>query len=185
MKSDRVKWNQRYREDMGNPVPSRLVARYYADAPPGNALDIACGNGRNSIFLAEKGFQVDAVDISDVAIARLKAQHPHINALCRDLDQWHIPSRRYGLIINIRFLERRLFSRIETGLTHGGLLIFQSFVGAPGASYCLEKGELRDIFPSLRILHYEEKPTGASGRFKATASLVAQKPRMKKDRGQR
>ena len=62
---DRDKWNQRYAEDSyrkSNPVS--LLSNWLPEIPVGRALDVACGAGRNSIFMAEAGFQVDAIDIS-------------------------------------------------------------------------------------------------------------------------
>lgn len=176
MKSDQKKWNLRYQEDMGSSNPSELVQQYYTLAHPGRALDLACGNGRNSLFLAQKQFRVDAVDISDVAIQQLKKKHPDINALCRDLDTWKIPGNHYDVILNIRFLDRRLINYIKKGLKPGGLLIFQSFTGQKDTAYCLAENELCRLFSGFKIVFYEEKPTDTSARFEKTASLVAQKP---------
>jgi len=67
----------------------------------GKALDVACGNGRNSVFLAPKGFVVDAVDISKVAIDQLAGTHPNINVICTDLDTWNIQPNHYERINDI------------------------------------------------------------------------------------
>ncbi len=177
MRSDQQKWNSRYKENTGALTPSKIVKQYYKLLrPSGTALDLACGNGRNSLFLAQKGFEVDAVDISDVAITRLQKKHiPSIKASCTDLDTWIIPQNQYDLILNIRFLDRRLFSQIAAGLKPGGLLVFQSFIGKKETRYCLKKNELRHAFLSLDIIFYEEKPTEPGSRFEETVSLVASK----------
>ncbi len=177
MKSDQQKWNSRYKENTGALTPSKIVKQFgKLIQPSGRALDLACGNGRNSLFLAKKGFEVDAVDISDVAINRLQKKHnPSIKASCTDLDIWTIPQNRYDLILNIRFLDRRLFSQITAGLKPGGLLIFQSFIGKKETRYCLNKNELRHAFLSLDIIFHEEKPTRPGSRFEETVSLVARK----------
>jgi len=170
---DRVKWDSRYLEDMGNPDPSLILKSFFDLAPCGNALDIACGNGRNSLFLAEKGFAVDAVDISTVATQHLAARDPSINVICQDIDAWKIPQNRYELVVNVRFLDRRLFPMIQAGLRPGGVLIFESFMGGKKDEYCLKQNELLQAFQSLHIVHYQENQSDHSDTFDQTVSLVA------------
>jgi tellurite methyltransferase len=170
---DREKWDTRYRKNPGGSEPSSIIAKYWSLASVGNALDIACGNGRNSIFLAEKGFGVDAVDISKVATDRLAGINPNIKVICTDLDTWEIPPNRYELIVNIRFLDRRLFPMIQNGLKPGGVLIFESFMDGEKDKYVLKKNELLRAFLSFRIVYYEEKKADHSEKFDQIASLVA------------
>jgi SAM-dependent methyltransferase len=174
--NERKKWDARYLKHQGGSEPSPILTKYWSLASVSNALDIACGNGRNSLFLAEKGFTVDAVDISTVATDRLKAQNPDINVICTDLNAWDIPANRYDLISNIRFLDRRLFPLIQEGLKPGGMLIFESFLNCETDPYCLKQNELLRAFHSFRIVYYEEQKIEEPGRFDQTASLVAIKP---------
>ena len=176
MQKDQEKWDTRYRKRLGGTQPSPILMKYWSLASVGNALDIACGNGRNSIFLAEKGFTVDAVDISTVATGHLAGKNPNINVICTDLDTWPIPPNRYDLIINIRFLDRRLFPMIQDGLKSGGLLIFESFMEGEQDDYCLKPNELPRAFRLFHIVYYEEKKAGPSDKFDQTASMVAIKP---------
>lgn len=169
-RQDQKKWNFRYQESIGNLNPSEILQRYISLAPEGKALDIACGNGRNSKFLAQKGFQVDAVDISNIALDRL--QDKSINVICHDLDTWKIPQNRYQLIINIRFLDRGLFSMIKNGLKSGGVLIFQSFIDEK-KEFCLKPNELLQAFSSLRIVYYEEKENHPTDKFNRSVYMVA------------
>lgn len=161
---------------MGGTEPSTIIIDYCPLASVGNALDIACGNGRNSIFLAERGFYVDAVDISPVATSQLAGKHVNVNTICTDLDTWAVPPNRYELIINIRFLDRRLFPMIQEGLRPGGVLIFESFLNGVKDAYCLKQNELLRAFPSLRVVYYEEKKIDPSEKVDRVASLVAIKP---------
>ena len=170
---DREKWDLRYRKDSGQCIPSRVLQKYINHAPPGRALDIACGNGRNSIALVQRGFTVDAVDISEVATQNLADRALGINVKCQDIDDWVIPENSYELIINIRFLDRRLFSMIEKGLKPGGMLIFESFTGGVDKIFCLTPNELLHSFPSLHVLYYEEKPVEDPSKFEKSASIVA------------
>ena len=173
-KQDREKWNARYLKHSGDHSPSQIVLKYHLLAPKGHALDIACGNGRNAIFLSQQGFQVDAVDISDVALNRLAGKERRINVICRDIDDWQIPQHKYRLILNIRFLDRRLFPMIKQGLQPGGVLIFESFIDEK-KDYCLKPNELLHEFGSFHILYYEEKENPPSDTFDQSVSMVAVK----------
>lgn len=168
---DREKWDSRYLQDLGNNDPSLILKTYFGAASRGTALDIACGNGRNSLFLADKGFIVDAIDISAIATNHISGSDPNINVICKDIDDWIIPQNKYELIVNVRFLDRRLFPLIQDGLRPSGVLIFESFTGGGNDKYCLEPNELLQAFQSLRIVYYEEKPCD-SDVFDQTVSLV-------------
>lgn len=170
---DREKWNAKYLRRLGGTAPSLILTKYWDLAACGNALDLACGNGRNSIFLAQKGFSVDAVDISTVATTHLAGRHPKVNVICRDIDAWKIPPDRYDLIVNIRFLDRRLFPMIRKGLKTGGVLIFESFLDGKRDEYCLNPNELLRAFDSLHIVYYEERQSDHLEKFDRTAALVA------------
>jgi SAM-dependent methyltransferase len=68
----REDWNARYaqKELVWTAEPNRLFAADVGDLVPGRALDVACGEGRNAVWLAERGWRVTAVDFSDVALAK-------------------------------------------------------------------------------------------------------------------
>lgn len=171
---DKKKWNSKYLENLGNSNPSEILKRYISLASGGKALDIACGNGRNSRYLARKGFQVDAVDISSVAMNHLEGKETGIHCICQDMDTWQIPENRYQLIINIRFMDRRLFPMIEKGLKPGGVLIFESFIDENKA-YCLEPNELLHAFKSFHVVYYEERKAEHHDKFDQSVYFVAVK----------
>lgn len=105
---DAAYWDERYRSRTmlwsGRPNPS-LVAEA-ADLAPGRALDIGCGEGGDAIWLAERGWEVTAVDISAVALARAAGHAAEaapeasrrIDWLEADLLDWTPPAARYGLV---------------------------------------------------------------------------------------
>ncbi|WP_457640126.1 class I SAM-dependent methyltransferase [Persephonella sp.] len=185
MENDREKWNKKYSSgDFPWTEPSEIVKKFYHLAEKGKALDIACGTGRNAVFLSEKGFQVDAVDISDVALERLKKQYPQINTIQADLDFYSIPENSYELILNINYLNRRLIPQIKEGLKQGGVVIFETFTLPDGKGYfqpenkdfMLRKNELLHLFSDMYIVFYQEtdriKPDGEKS---FVSSLVAVK----------
>lgn len=72
---DRTAWDERYRQAdwVWSTTPNQFVEQVLADMPPGRALDLACGEGRNALWLAEKGWRATAVDFSSVAVAKGRA----------------------------------------------------------------------------------------------------------------
>ncbi len=192
MHRDRIKWNDKYLQRESPTDPSRIVTKHYALSRPGKALDIAAGTGRNSVFLAKHGFSVEAVDISDVGLRQISGLYPDLHPLCVDLDTFDIPAGRYDIILNIRFLNRRLFPLIVEGLVPGGILIFESYLERPEGTdlsacdaqagegpacrdYRLRENELLHAFLPLKILYYREGNFPDPKNRGAVASLVAMK----------
>ena len=180
MLQDRLKWNEKYQSGKYPDEPAAIVKKYAKLAGGKRALDIAAGNGRNALFLADQGFSVDAVDISDEGLNLFAAKHPNIHPICADLDDFDIPSKRYDLIINIKFLNRRLFPSIHEGLVPGGILIFQTFLDShiPGMDqpacqdYLLRENELLQAFLSLKIILYKESEEKKNDEAACLATLV-------------
>lgn len=180
MEKNHVKWNERYRKDPQPKPPTAIVQRFCPMAPKWRALDIACGTGGNAAFLLGEGFAVDAVDISDVALDSLAENHPGIHTIHADLDTYDIPPDQYSLILNLRFLNRRLFPYIKEALLPGGMLIFETYLEAPEGEasavscrdYLLRDNELLHAFISLHIIHYEEKKAPTPKGTGRVASLV-------------
>jgi tellurite methyltransferase len=183
MLADRIKWNEKYRSHDYPAEPSAVVKDFCLLASGRRALDIAAGSGRNALYLAQQGFVVDAVDISDSGLALVSGRHPNIRPVCADLDTFDIPVQRYDLIVNILYLNRRLFPQVREGLRPGGLLIFETLLAPPDAGeggtpcrdYFLRRNELLHGFLSLRIIHYRETGGREGEEGKPLASLVAVK----------
>ena len=183
MLQDRLTWNERYQKENYPQEPSTIVKQHAHRAHGKKALDIAAGNGRNALFLADQGFDVDAIDIADAGLSLFSGKHPRIHTVCADFDHYDIPANRYDLMINIKFLNRRLFPYIKAGLKPGGILIFQTFLnpsdpsGHPQghADYYLRENELLHAFLSLKILLYTETEDAKNGETNWLATLVASK----------
>lgn len=181
MLPDRLKWNQKYQTDSLSDAPSSAVKQFFKLAAGKKALDIAAGNGRNALFLADQGFAVDAVDISDAGLNLFAGKHINVQPICADLDNFDIPPNQYDLIINIKFLNRRLFPYICEGLNRGGILIFQTFLDSPDGDeeqtlcrdYRLRENELLHAFLSLKILFYKEGKEKSQDEAAHLATLVA------------
>ena len=180
----RVRWNARYEREGAEafgraPSDWLLLQRPRLEATTrGRALDIACGGGRNALFLAEIGFEVDAIDVSDVAIEHhqsVAAQRAlSVNAVRADLEDATFPHPSHQVIINFNVLLRSLFEAIERALAPGGLLLFDTWREEPGGRrHALRQGELLRAFTGLEILdHVERREAGEQLR----EALVARKP---------
>ncbi len=188
MEADRIKWNQRYsgEEYLMGLLPSRFLTERIEQiktlCPGSRALDIACGEGRNSIFLAHNGFQVTAVDISDEGLKkgrrRMRDEGVSVNFSAVDLEGYDIV-RQYDLIINLNFLLRELIPKEVTALNQDGLILLETILDSPKLPgihtrrYLLQPGELRRLFnrePGT-ILEYDEFPDNAT----PTARILFQK----------
>ena len=160
---DKQKWNKKYQN---NPIPDRpiaLITDHAHLATKGKALDIACGMGRHSRYLASLGFSVDALDVSSVAVEHLQ-NIPNINAKEVDFDTYILKKEAYELIICTYFLKRKLFPQIIEALKIGGVFIYETFIYHPdnkqapsNRSFLLEAGELEASFSNdLELIFMRE-----------------------------
>lgn len=180
---DKVRWNQKYQT---NPTPTTVIAvvKQYAPLAKGKqALDIACGMGRNSRYLASQGFEVEALDISPIALKTLEGIEG-ITPKEVDFDTYCLAEDRYDLIVCTYFLKRELFPQIKQALKKGGILIFETFAHHPdntkapsNPSFLLQEGELEQAFEEgFEPIHAETFwQEGICGDRVLRSSLVARK----------
>lgn len=183
MLEDKKRWNEKHKENIIEVEPSSIIKNYVNLARVGVALDIACGSGRNTHFLADAGFSIDAVDISDYALSKIK-NSAMITKIETDLDKYNLAPNKYDLVVNINYLNRRLIPQIKDSLKSGGVLIFESFMVAYGdfnlpttnVEHLLRKNELLHSFVGLDVVYYEERVVTTPKHEKIkVASLVATK----------
>jgi len=188
--TDRLKWNERYKSGAYGErrYASALLQEWIDRIPCGRALDVACGAGRNALFLAARDFTVDAVDISREALdlARGRAQEAglHINWIEHDLDESLALDAQYALIVLMRYVNLPLLRQLTGNLAPGGFLVCEQHlvtdeevVGPSNSAYRVASGALRTAAKDLRIHHLEEAIVQDPDHRKAAlARLVAQKP---------
>lgn len=216
--ADREKWNLRYREGAyaTRKHPSVILRDWLTRVTPESekphAIDLACGTGRNALFLARRGWRVTAVDISEVALERLAATaaDEDLEITCRRVDleagTEHLGDLigeaacdlacdlAYDLAIIIRYANLPLVGNVVASLRAGGHLIAEAHlvtekpVAGPGSTrFRLAPGELREAASGLDIIFGEEGIVeDPDGRQVALAQIVARKPQGATDKpGQR
>jgi len=166
---DRKKWNKKYSEKpalLEKRPPSPIVAQYFQKAEGRKALDLACGNGRNTLFLSENGFHVDAVDISSLALENLQERGKDLNISLYELDLDHfIPKENtYDFALMTNYLDRALILRTAKALKTKALFIIETYMEHPqnakkdsNPDFLLQKEELKTLFDhNYTILAYQE-----------------------------
>src|SRR5262245_48589585 len=135
--SDRERWDAKYAD---KPAPDQLspddwLVEQAAELPAGRALELACGLGHNAVWLAGHGWNVDAVDISAIGLARAEELAERcgtrVNWVVADLDEFVPEPAAYNLVLVFRFLDRgRLPGIIREALRSGGRLVYETFTMA-------------------------------------------------------
>ena len=180
-------WNQRYaagEQLFDSPAP--VVEQFAGTLQPGYALELACGPGRNALFLAGRGWRVTAVDGSPIAIEllrqRARRENLDIDARVADLErgEYEFPTEAFDLIVDSYYLQRDLIPAMQRGVRPGGIIIAIVHLADPdqagGTPTRATPGELRAYFDGWTILHYFEGRPRESCHQRAVAEIVAGKP---------
>lgn len=183
-------WDTRYRtgehaaEDLfASPTP--LLVQTAQKLRPGTALDIACGTGRNAIWLAEQGWRVTAVDGAPTAIEivnqRAAERCVDIRTSVADLErlEFDIEPGSWDLIANCYYLQRSLIPAIRDGVRPAGVVVLIVHMAEPGHDVSYKRaapGELRGFFEDWDILHYFEGRPADPTHKRPVAEVVARRP---------
>lgn len=133
---DREQWNERY---AAQPLlwavdPNPFLHAEVGQAVPGKALDLGAGEGRTTLWLAQRGWEVTAVDFSDVALARGRRRVEEVSApgkvdwVCADLAEYSAPAGPFDLVL-LLFVHlpadqrRRLLRSAMGSLAPGGVVL--------------------------------------------------------------
>ena len=170
---DKQKWDAKYikKSQLLLPRDASINLVNHLDKCVGKrALDLACGAGRNTIYLAKHGFKVDALDIAQIALdalhVELESQNlSHlVNTKLIDLDKFSEPKNSYDLVLMCNFLDRELIQKAQFSLAKDGVFIVETYMvdeknekENSDRNNLLEKNELKDIFADdYEILFYYE-----------------------------
>jgi SAM-dependent methyltransferase len=170
----KTQWDQRYARPtfiFGKSAAQFLAENYQYIPYEGSVLDMGMGEGRNAVFLAQKGYKVTGVDLSSVAVKKsyLLAQEfgVKIKGVVASLKDYKIPPASFDAIICFYWVDRSMTEKIKTWLKPGGILIYEAYtlrekdrLGAkrPDSQVdnYLREQELIKLFSGMRVLKYEE-----------------------------
>jgi len=184
---DKMFWDRKYETEayIFGKEPVGFLREHIDLLPRGKALDVAMGEGRNAVFLAKNGFNVDGCDISEIAVKKAldlaKENNVKIHAFVADLETYKLPKDTYDVIACFYYLQRGLVPQMKEALKPGGMIIYETytienrergFEGPKNKDYLLKPNELLDLFKDLKIIYYRELVLNNK---KAIASLIAKK----------
>ncbi|WP_423406949.1 class I SAM-dependent methyltransferase [Heyndrickxia sp. MSNUG] len=170
------KWNGKYsnklrqNEYMNPPEPNERLRQIAENLKGETAIDIACGLGGNSIFLAGMGFEVTAVDISEVAVKYISEQVDRfalkVSALVADMSVTGgiVFEGKYDLAVITYYLDRNIFPKVKEIVKDQGFFFMETFYKVDTETvnqtisdkYKLESNELLKEFSDWKILFFEE-----------------------------
>jgi tellurite methyltransferase len=173
-------WDERYANQLARWTPNPLLVETAKRLRPGRALDLACGNGRNAVWLAEQGWAVTALDGSPAAIEILRARDSQVNAQVADLEkgEFTIGESAWDLIAICFYLQPNLIEAAKRGVVAGGAVLVIVHITEPGeepTKYRLRPGELDRYFEGWEILHRHEGRSNDPEHRRLSAEIVARR----------
>lgn len=184
---DRTRWNEKYADPEfelpTDPIPE--LTRVIDRLPEGRALDVATGYGRNAIYLAEAGYEVDAIDVADQALQearrRARKRSVTVNWIQADLMTYPLPMETYDVVTLSFFGGIDLLSRLKDTLTPGGILIAELHLrtteetnhGPSDPRSRMRANELLHTCLDLTVLRYQEGLRVESETRNAVCTIVA------------
>jgi len=187
-KKDQIKWNNKYQttpELQKTREPNARFKNLLHTISKGKALDIACGTGKNSLYLAKLGFNVDALDISDVALEILKnKKNENITTKLVDLEEYKPEKNSYDLIVMTNYLDRKIIPFLLIGLKTEGILYIETYMHhkentKPNSNpdFLLKKEELKNfITQNCKLIDYDEFDNDSDELYKMKKqSIIIQK----------
>jgi len=167
---DRQRWDEKHRDAAALKPRASVLSLPGAATTDALALDLACGQGRHSLELIRAGYRVAAMDVSMPALRHLRSAASGRNVGERvmpvqaDADAWPFADNAFDLVVQVDFLDRRLFRPIRDSLRDGGILLIDTFLdqgrrnadGPSNADFLLVPGELPRAFADFEVLRNEE-----------------------------
>ncbi len=162
------KWDTIYRNKSSKLTASFVLANYsYLLPTEGIALDLACGQGGNALFLAQAGLEVQAWDVSSVAIKQLKKhaklKNLDIHACVHDVISSPPLPESFDVLVVSFFLDRALCAQLYSALKPGGMLFYQTYCqqktseqGPKNPDYLLADNELLELFSQMKVRIYQQ-----------------------------
>jgi len=149
-----------------NTQPNAFLVEIAATRKPGTALDVGMGQGRNSIWLAQHGWEVTGFDPAEKAVAlaleNARKSGVHIKTEVKVMEDFDFGESRWDMIVLSYVGAREMPDVIQRALKPGGVVVVEAFHRdatkgqSIGGAVVFDTGELPALFPHLRVVHYEE-----------------------------
>jgi SAM-dependent methyltransferase len=179
-----LSWNHRYREKPA-PVEACQILIEFSDRLPvaGRALDLACGGGRNTVFLAQRGLHAVGIERSRVALEQgrelARQKKVTVDWVQADLQNFALPPATFDVIVCSYYRDPAMYVLIRESLRPGGVLFYETFsreqlrfeTGPKNPAHLLELSELLQVFADWRLVFYREMFID-----RGIAALIARKP---------
>ncbi len=183
---DLAGWEELYRsgERGGEDAPTKLLVEIAPKLTPGTAIDLACGAGRNALYLAGQGWTVTAVDGSKSALELLQRRAGErgleVRTTLADLTgpSFRMPPDALDLIVIAYYLQRDLIAKVKTAVRPGGVVVAIAHIPEPGEPWTDKRaapGELRGFFDGWQILWDFEGPSRDPAHHRPVAEIVARR----------
>ncbi len=166
---DKIKWNEKYKNTpklLEDREPSIKLIEAIKHTKGNKALDIACGAGKNSIYLARNNFFIDSMDISDIALKTLdKKGYKNINTIQIDLEEEFVLNKNsYDIIVQTNFLDRTIIPKLINSLKKDGIIFIETYMHhssnekePSNNNFLLKQKELQKLFKDdFELIDYDE-----------------------------
>ena len=171
-----------------NTNPNAFLVDMLKGVPPGKALDVGMGQGRNALYLAQQGWDVTGFDPADKAVAAAKAEATRLGLKLTTQtvgdEEFDFGKERWDLVVLSYVNLRHLVPRIYDSLKPGGRVVVEAFhrdatkTNPVGGGVVFDTNELLTLFNKFRILRYEDAQAVGDFGLRETriVRLYAQKP---------
>jgi len=150
MIEEKIKWNRKYQTPLRQ--NATVLLKHIPRAASGQkALDLAGGLGHNASELLKMGYGVTLIDISDIALSKIKNRN--IEKICLDLDNYIIPQNRFDVIVMTKYLNTEILKQIPEALKNNGFFIFETV-----KKYPVEKTWFFEIFKNFKTIYFTQEP---------------------------
>jgi len=192
----RMLFNRVFKAGKGPRAHNSLLADAVQTIKPGKALDVTMGQGRNAVFLAQRGWDVTGFDVSEAALSRAgeaaRRAGVSMHAVQSTSEAFDYGSDRWDLLLLsyawAPVWDPAFAARLKRSLRSGGLVVFEHFLHdgpetAPRAAGAPDPGELAKVFAGFEILRCEEvsgvpdwQEASGGGELRRLARMIARKP---------
>ncbi len=181
--ADKERWDSKYDTEtfIFGTQPIDFLREHVDLLPRGKVLDIAMGEGRNGVYLATLGFDVEGIDISEVGLKKahqLAARHKvQIQTRVVDLETAELPKDAYDVVLCTYYMQRSLVPQMKAAVKRGGVVVVETYnedhlkYSRFNPKWVLKTNELLDWFRDFKILRYQAYDDGKV----AYSSIIAQR----------